>query len=188
MRPLRIVVLVLGSIVALVGFALLAGAGVLGWALTTQRDDAGFFTTSTQRFHTRTAAITSRDIDLGRPGPDDWWADRDIATVRIRAEGSTAAPVFVGIARDADVARYLGGVRHDEVSDVGYGPFHATYRVHSAGGTRVADPPTAQTFWDARTSGVGTRTLTWHLRPGHWAIVLMRADGRAPSRRTSSSA
>jgi hypothetical protein len=180
MKPLRVVVLVLGSIVALIGFALLTAAGVLGWALATQRDDAGYFTTSTQRFHSPTAAITSREIDLGRPGPDDWWADRDIATVRIRAESTGAAPVFVGIGRDTAVARYLRGVRHDEVSDVEYDPFRATYRIHDAAGSRTADPPTSQTFWVARSSGIGTRTLTWHLRPGHWTIVLMRADGHAP--------
>jgi hypothetical protein len=180
MKPLRVVVLVLGSIVALIGFALLTAAGVLGWALTTQRDDAGYFTTSTQRFRSQTAAITSREIDLGRPGPDDWWADRDIATVRIRAESASAAPVFVGIGRDTAVARYLRGVRHDEVSDVDYHPFHATYRIHDAAGSRTAAPPASQPFWVAHASGIGTRTLTWHLRPGHWTIVLMRADGHAP--------
>jgi hypothetical protein len=178
MSPLRVVVIVLGSIVALLGFALLAGAGVLGWALATQRDDAGYFTTSTERFRTPTAAITSRDIDLGRP--DDWWADRDIATVRIRAEAASGTPIFVGIARDATVARYLAGVPHDEITDVDYDPFHATYRIHDARGTRTAAAPTAQRFWVARAQGIGTRTLTWHLRPGNWAIVLMRADAQAP--------
>jgi hypothetical protein len=179
-RPLRIVVIVLGSVAALVGLALLTGAGVLGWALTTQRDGAGYFTTSTQRFHSRTAAITSRDIDLGRPGPDDWWADRDIATVRIRAESGSDAPIFVGIARDAAVARFLRGVPHDEITDVEYDPFHATYRVHDRGGTNRATPPAAQDFWVARAQGLGTRTLHWHLRAGHWAIVLMHADASAP--------
>jgi hypothetical protein len=179
-KPLRIVVIVLGSVVALLGLALLAGGGVVGWAVATQRDHAGFFTTSTQRFHTRTAAITSRDIDLGRPGPDDWWADRDIATVRIRAESAGNAPIFIGIARDAAVARYLRGVPHDEITDVEYDPFHASYRVHDLAGARTPAPPGAQRFWVARAQGVGTRTVTWHLRPGNWAIVMMRVDAQAP--------
>src|SRR3954469_24043186 len=92
MKPLRVVFLVLGSICALIGLGLLAAGGVVGWAEATQRDDAGYFTTSTQRFHTRTAAITTRDIDLGTPGPDDWWSDRDLATVRIRVASATARP------------------------------------------------------------------------------------------------
>jgi hypothetical protein len=179
-KPWRVVVIVLGSVVALLGLALLAGGGVLGWAVATQRDDAGYFTTSTQRFHTRTAAITSRDIDLGRAGPDDWWADRDIATVRIRAESGGGAPIFVGIARDIDVARYLRGVPHDEITDVDYDPFHTSYRVHDAVGTRTPSPPSSQRFWVARSQGIGTRTLTWHLKPGNWAIVLMRTDTGAP--------
>ncbi len=180
MKPLRIVFLVLGSILALIGLALLAGGGVLGWALTTQRDDAGYFTTSDQRFHTRTAAITTRDIDLGTPGPDDWWAERDIATVRIRGASASGTPLFIGIARDADVERYLAGVRHDEVFDVEYDPFRATYRLHNVAGTAAATPPGAQPFWVARSQGIGTRTVAWHLKPGHWAVVVMNASGRAP--------
>src|SRR3954468_16089833 len=180
MKPLRIVVIVLGSVCALVGLALLAGGGVLGWAVATQRDDAGYFTTSSQRFHTRTAAITTRDIDLGTPGPDDWWAERDIATVRIRGASASSAPLFIGIARDDAVERYLAGVRHDEVTDVDYDPFRATYRVHNLGGTATATPPAAQRFWVARSTGIGTRTVTWHLQPGHWAVVVMNAGGRAP--------
>ena len=182
MKPLRIVFVVLGSILALMGLALLAGGGVLGWALATQRDDAGFFTTSSQRFHTRTAAITTRDIDLGTPGPDDWWADRDIATVRIRGASASSAPIFIGIGRDAAVERYLAGVRHDEVTDVDYDPFRATYRVHNAGGAATATPPIGQRFWVARAAGIGTRSVTWHLKPGRWAVVVMNADGRAPVR------
>jgi hypothetical protein len=153
---------------------------VLGWAVATQRDDAGYFTTSNQRFHTRTAAITTRDIDLGTPGPDDWWADRDIATVRFRGASATDQPIFLGVARDADVERWLTGVPHDEIVDVDADPFHATYRVHDAGGTATASSPLDQRFWVRRTTGLGTRTLTWHLRPGHWAVVMMNADGSAP--------
>ena len=96
MKPARIVLLVLGSLMALVGFGLVAGGGALGWALATQRDDNGFFTTSDQRFQTDTFALTSDRIDLGRPGPDDWWADRHLATVRVRVDGAGSGPVFVG--------------------------------------------------------------------------------------------
>lgn len=180
MKPWRVVFLVLGSVSALIGLGLLAAGGVVGWAEATQRDDAGYFTTSTQRFHTRTAAITTRDIDLGTPGPDDWWSDRNLATVRIRAASATARPIFLGIARDADVERYLAGVPHDEISDVDYDPFHATYRVHDAGGRATATPPVGQRIWVRRTTGLGTQSLTWKLRPGHWAIVMMNADGTAP--------
>ncbi len=69
MKPLRIISLVIGSLLALVGFELLAGGGVLGWAQATQRDGDGFFTTSTERFETSSYALTSAKVDLGDPYP-----------------------------------------------------------------------------------------------------------------------
>ncbi|HSC51218.1 MAG TPA: hypothetical protein VLD16_13220, partial [Gaiellaceae bacterium] len=38
-------------------------------------------------------------------------------------------------------------------------------------------PPTAQSFWAASASGVGTQTLSWKVRDGDWSVVLMNADG-----------
>jgi hypothetical protein len=180
MKPARIVLLVLGSLMALVGFGLVAGGGALGWALATQRDDDGFFTTSDQRFQTDTFALTSDRIDLGRPGPDDWWADRHLATVRVRVDGAGSGPVFVGIGPDEDVEAYLAGVPHDEVVDVDYHPFRADYRPHDAGGTVTPALPGAQTFWAVQTTGAGTQDLVWDLEPGHWAIVVMNADATRP--------
>jgi hypothetical protein len=69
MKPARIVSLVIGSLLALIGIGLLAGGGILGWALATQRDDAGYFTTSNQQFTTDSYALTSDKIDLGDPDP-----------------------------------------------------------------------------------------------------------------------
>ena len=72
MRAGRIVLLVIGSICALMAFGILVAGAGLGVALATQRDSHGFFTTSNEPFHTRTAAVTTESIDLGNPGPDDW--------------------------------------------------------------------------------------------------------------------
>ena len=47
MRPGRIVMLVLGTLSALLGLGLLAGAGAPGWANYQQRDN-GFFTTPSE--------------------------------------------------------------------------------------------------------------------------------------------
>jgi hypothetical protein len=180
MKPLRIVLLVLGSVAALIGLVVFSAGGILGWALATQRDSADFFTTSNQRFHTRTAAITTRDIDLGTPGPDDWWADRDLATIRVRGAAANGRQIFIGVGRDAAVARYLAGVPHDEITDVDYDPFEVTYRRQNRGSTATPSPPGDERFWVAQSRGVATRTLTWHPRPGNWAIVVMNADGSAP--------
>lgn len=105
MKPARVISLVIGSFLALVGFGLLAGGGALGWAQATQRDDAGFFTTSTERFATDSFALTSAPVDLGDPGPNAFgeWAN---GVVRVRVDGVGSGEVFVGIARDADVEAY----------------------------------------------------------------------------------
>ena len=114
-RPVR---LVIGILLALVGLPLLLGGLGLGWAMGTQRDDDGFFSTATERFTTETVALSSEVVNLGGAGPDDWWADRDLATVRLSARSVDASAVFIGIAPSADVARYLGSAPYEEISDL----------------------------------------------------------------------
>ena len=152
MKPARIVSLVIGSLLALVGFGLVAGGGILGWELGTQRDDAGYFTTSAQRFATDSYALTSAKIDLGDPGPNGFgdWAN---ATVRVSVDNAGSGDVFVGLAREADVETYLAGVPHDDItttnkfgraSDATYrrarptGPVHLSRRL--SGARRPAQP------------------------------------------------
>lgn len=176
MKPLRITLLVLGSIIAIIGFGLLAAGASLGWAYGTQRDDAGFFTTSNERFETDSFALTSDNIDLGQPGPDDWWADRDLATVRITVDNADARPVFVGIGPESDVEAYLAGIPHDHITDVNFHRFSVDYRRENAGGTSTPAPPADQAFWVTQESGEASQSLTWDLEPGNWAIVVMNAD------------
>ncbi len=179
MKPTRVLLLVLGSLIALVGFGL-AGAGAsIGWATGTQRDADGFFTTSSERYESAGYAVTSDRIDLGEPGPEDWWADRDLATVRIVANSAGDDDVFVGIGPEADVEAYLAGVPHDEVTSVEFRPFSADYRRENVDGTSTPAPPDLQAFWVAQASGAGNQTLTWDLEPGDWAIVVMNADATA---------
>ena len=178
-KPWRVLLLVAGSLIALIGFGSV-GAGVsLGWASATQRDDDGFFTTSSGRFASDSYAITSEEIDLGRPGPDDWWADRSLAAVRITADNTTDGELFVGIGPHVDVEAYLAGVPHDEVIHVEFHPFSADYRRENPAGTATPAPPQDETFWVAQASGTTTQTVRWELEPGDWAIVVMNADGSA---------
>ena len=177
MKPSRIVLLVLGSLVALLGFGLLGAGGALGWATATQRDDGGFFTTSEERFATDSFALRSDKIDLGEPGPGEWWADRDLATVKVSADGAGTEDLFVGVGAEQDVEAFLSGVPHDVITDVDFGPFSADYRLENAGGTATPSAPAEQAFWAAQASGPATQTLTWDLEPGRWTIVVMHADG-----------
>jgi hypothetical protein len=177
MKPARVLLLVIGVVVGLVGTACAFGGTILSIAVTTQRDDQGFFTTSEERYETATAAVTSTEINLGRPGPDHWWSRQELATVRLRVDSSKEVPVFVGIGPEFDVERYLAGVPHDEVDEVGFDPFTISYRPENVNGATPVVPPGEQDFWVASASGPATQTLTWDLDPGRWAIVVMNADG-----------
>jgi Domain of unknown function (DUF4389) len=177
MKPGRVLLLIAGVFLGLIGAACATGGAILTVGVTTQRDDEGFFSTSEERYETQTAAVTSTEIDLGRPGPDQWWSRRELATVRLRATSSKEAPLFVGIGSEADVEQYLSGVPHDEVDNIGFDPFKVTYRPQNTDGSTRPTAPAEQTFWVAQVSGSSTQTLTWNLEPGRWAIVVMNADG-----------
>jgi hypothetical protein len=175
----RIVAVVLGALLVLLGAAVTTGGGALTWAHATQRDADGFFSTSAERFETTTHAITSEAIDLGTwPGRRGRVADLgDLATVRIRVSSGVESQVFVGIGRDDEVASYLAGVAHAEVDEVDFRPFSVSYRY--VPGTDRPDPPGEQDIWVASAEGAGVQTLEWELRSGRWTVVIMNADGAA---------
>jgi Domain of unknown function (DUF4389) len=163
-----VVLLVLGSIAALLAFALLAGGCAAVVLDRTQRDDDGFLMTPTEDFSTATYAIVSQNADLDLDGPD--WATTDFfGTARIRSESER--PVFVGIAREADVAGYLGGVERAVVTEVD----EAEYSERRGGAPEGR--PADQTFWAASATGAGEQTLEWEPEDGSWNVVLMNADG-----------
>lgn len=177
MKPGRVVLLVLGSLLALLGVGLLIGSGSLSWAIATQRDSDGFFTTSSQRYATSSYAITSRKVDLGRPGTNDWWSREDVGAARFRVTGAEGQKLFVAVGPQDQVENYLQGVPHDEVSDIRMRPFRATYLPQHTTGTNTPAAPDGQSFWVAKASGPGTQTLSWNLKGGQWAVVVMNADG-----------
>src|SRR6478736_8498376 len=158
------------------GLPLLLGGLGLGWAVATQRDDDGFFSTPTEQLSTQTVALSSEVVNLGKAGPNDWWADHHLATVRLSARSEGARAVFIGIAPSADVARYLGSASYDEISDLRSDPFEYSLTRRGIGGD-LSTPPTDRRFWTAQSSGPGTQALTWDLKPGTYTAVVMNLDG-----------
>lgn len=176
LRGGRIALVIIGALAALIGFGLLVGGAVLGWAHATQRDDAGFYRTGDHALETVTHAITSERIDLGADlGEGDWVPFDDIGTARVVARPTSDAELFVGIGPSGDVAGYLQGVAHDEIEEIRGGPFDVDYR--RIDGTAGPPPPADQEFWVASSTGPGTRTLLWDIEQGDWTVVLMNADG-----------
>jgi hypothetical protein len=174
-RPLsggQIAMIVVGSIVALLGLGLLGG-GVAVAAAGHSRDSAGYLTTGPATVASTAYAVTAPNLGVDVRGPDEAYARDLLGTVRIRATASE--PVFLGIARTADVQRYLDGVGHDEISDIDVDPVRVEYAEHAGGAPELA--PGEQTFWELSDSGTGTRTLEWQLATGDWTVVVMNADG-----------
>jgi Domain of unknown function (DUF4389) len=164
----RIVLLVLGCIAALLALALLIGGCATIAVDRTQRDDDGFVMSPTEDFATATYAISSESADIDVDAPD-WVLEDLVGTIRIRSESDR--PVFVGIARSGEIARYLGGVDHVVVAELGREP-----RYSGRPGGAPDGPPGEQTFWAASSTGAGEQTLDWKPEEGSWSAVLMNVD------------
>ncbi len=171
----RIVLLIAAGVAGLLALAALVLGSVAGWAAGTQRDDDGFFTTSTEEFATESRALVSEEIDwFSDQGPR---AVRDLLTVRFTFEGAGEGAVFVGIADADELESYLEGVASSRVTDVDYDPFDLT--TEESDGGAPATPPGDQTFWAAQAVGTGEQVLEWDVEAGTWEVVLMNADGSA---------
>jgi hypothetical protein len=160
-----------GAVLVLVSAGLLTGGAAVLWADRTQRDADGYFTAS-NTFSAGGYALTSDPIQLHgvEAGAAGWAAT--VGETRIRATG-TEKPVFVGIARTADVERYLAAAEYTTVTDLTETGAVTTIHPGGALGTRPADAG----IWAAGATGVGTQTLEWPVRDGDWTLVVLNADG-----------
>lgn len=171
-----VILVVLGVVIGFVSLVLAAAGVFLLWGNATQRDADGFFNTPTVRLETTSYAITSEEIDLGADGADVAGRDLgDFATVRLRVDGTGEGPLFVGIAREADVDRYLDDVAHVEIDS--FGPTSVRYDPHE--GDASPEPPRTQDIWAASAHGRGPQALEWRPEPGHWVAVVMNDDAVA---------
>jgi hypothetical protein len=165
----RVVLIVVGVVVGIVAFGLLAGGCALVAVDQTQRDDDGYLMSPSAEFSTSTYSIVSDRADIDADGAERA-LDIFLGTVRLRSESDRS--VFVGIGPAAEVDRYLVGVERDVVTD--FDRRNPTYSGR-AGGAPAA-PPGVQTFWVASATGSGEQTLEWKPEDGNWRAVVMNAD------------
>jgi hypothetical protein len=163
-----------GGIAALAAVVVLGAAGLLLWADSSKNDD-GYVTSATHGYASGGYAIASDDLDIDEDGPGDLLGEGVYGHMRLKVDSRSERPVFVGVARTADVERYLGRSAHSVLTDVSLDPFSADYRTYD--GNRRPALPAGQDFWAASAHGSGTQTLTWKVRQGGWSIVVMNADG-----------
>jgi Domain of unknown function (DUF4389) len=163
----RIALLAVGAVTGLVALGLLAtGVGALAIDRT-QRED-GFVTTPSHTYSTPTYALVSETAELEGPR----WAWRDLVGT-VRVTGRADHPVFLGIGRESDVQRYLAGVGHEVVRDIGDDPGEYDRQP----GDSPAAPPGEQSFWAASAQGTGVVHVDWDVASGNWALVVMNPDG-----------
>jgi hypothetical protein len=163
------VIALVGALVAISGGALLAVFGADGAATS----GSHALTTSGAAFVSETATIedTAGVTDVvGAP------------RIKISADSRGGGDVFVGVARAADVDRYLAGAPVAEVTDINLVPYRMTRHARTGSATPAA--PTSQDFWVAKSSGASAK-LDWKVRDGDYRFVVMNADG---SRGVSSEA
>lgn len=167
-RPRNVSVIVAGGIVGLIAMVAVAAGGTAIWADATQRDSNGYVSTNTHRYASPTRAIATDGVTIGSEVPG--WA-----VGKVRVEASSSKPVFVGIARKADVDDYLAGTSYASATKLDFDPFKVTYVAHR--GSAAPGRPAAQAFWAASATGSGTQALTWKTKSGEWSVVVMNADG-----------
>jgi Domain of unknown function (DUF4389) len=165
----RIVLLVVGSVAALIATGLLASGIAVVVVDQTQRDSAGFLVSPNRNFATPSYAVVSRKLYAGVDGPQ-WVYDNLLGTIVLKSESSR--PVFLGIAQASDVDRYLGSVRRATVTDLSA---HSNEYVVVGSGAPKA-PPGEQSFWAAKATGSGKQSLRWDVQDGTWRVVVMNAN------------
>jgi hypothetical protein len=170
----RVVAVVVGAVLAACSLGLLAAGGGALVVDNTLRDD-GYLMSSQVRLDSAGAAIVSENVELRGAGsgvPERW-----LGRARVEATAPAGGPVFVGIARTADVDAYLAGVAHSVVVD----PSDTDDpELRDVIGGASAGPPAAQSFWAASATGDGAQALTWEVERGDWTIVVMDPSGAAP--------
>jgi hypothetical protein len=167
----RVVGMIATSIGALFALALLLGGLALIGVHSFARDDDGFLSTGNEPLHSEGYAVSTDQIDLGTdpggPTPDDL-----LGKVRITVESPDSRPLFLGIARTADVERYLANVAHSQLTDF----VHDAARYDELPGGAPARPPAAERIWAARSQGPGVQQVDWDAESGVWSAVVMNAD------------
>ena len=145
------------------------GGTLLGLHLGT-RDDDGFYEIEETQLSTPARALVSDsvEVDLSEASFLD---SGDLGDLRLAAESTGGASVFVGIGPTTDVRRYLLGVAQQQAD------FADGDRGDETPGARAPAPPGSQAFWAASAEGTGRQAAVWPISDGEWSGVIMNADG-----------
>jgi hypothetical protein len=158
----RVVPRIAAAVVAVLGLATLVTAAVVTAQGSGRETVVGRLPTATARI----PVITTMPGVLEVIGPQ--------VQIRATTKGS-AAPVFLGVGRAADVQAYLAKVSRTEITGV-----DADRRLtgRPAGSEPALPNPTQVDVWALTAQGTGSAELTWPDQPGRWQLVVA-SDGTA---------
>ncbi|HEX5534693.1 MAG TPA: DUF4389 domain-containing protein [Actinomycetales bacterium] len=169
----RVVGLVVGILVLLLGFGLIS-AGTAGLIADRNVRDGGYLVGPTQRMTSPGYAVVSEDVIINTPGVTERLPENIVGRLRITVTPlDQTRPVFVGVASLADADRYLAGVTRT----TGWSGSNDNGVLQQ--GTSPAAPPQSAGIWDTQASGLGRQNIMWTPRSGDWSLVVMNADASA---------
>src|SRR4051812_42953496 len=84
-RNRQIVLIVVGSLAALLGLILLAAGGVLLWAQNAKQGADGYFATSAKMLTTNSYALVTDELEFENAGPMRSFRHGRLGTIRITA-------------------------------------------------------------------------------------------------------
>lgn len=177
MRAGRVIATVVGSLLLLVGGAVLFASSAVGLGYAFGRDDAGYVDDGWERLDAEGVALTSDDVtfevDTGASG----WMFRVIdLDVRLRARCAPGpCDIFVGVARSGDVDEYLGRAARSEVDAFSSGGPTVT----EIAGAASASPPGGLDIWVVSSAGPGEQEIEWEAAAGEWTAVVMPTEATA---------
>jgi hypothetical protein len=175
---IRVVRVVVGALLLLLGLPLLLAGGVLWFAMQHQHP-AGGYQASLDTITAGGYAVVASDVDalLRSEAP---FARGGRTSLRLTAR-TDAGPAFLGLAPATDVARYLAGVPYLQVNQVRIARGPLPVSTSAVGGIgRPPALPADQPFW---LPGSGVGTLEWRpyeQRGEQLALVVMDPAVRAP--------
>jgi hypothetical protein len=178
MRLGRLLAILVGLVLAVVGFLTLVSAG---FALALVGFDNTIATGDTD-FRTPTAAIAADVGGLGGDASDRAWGDESSVRLRLEAAARGDEDLFVGVGPTDQVEAYLDTAPWDQLDSLAEGRFSRSVDdVSYTRQGRRGDPtelaaPTEQTFWSDSATGPDV-SLDWKFKSGDYRVVLMNADG-----------
>ncbi|MFC1919342.1 hypothetical protein ACFLWX_00915 [Chloroflexota bacterium] len=177
----KIILLIFGVIVILVGAGLGLAGGTLIWLDRTHVDDQGFITSTPIDMERDSYATVTGPIEIDEVAVDV--LNRMGMATTFSVEGSSldsSKNIFIGVAGEIDLDAYLRNVEYDELvfAHRGWLSFlDVTYTNHP--GSSIPPAPTTQSFWSESAHGFGTQVLEWDTSVGSHSMVLMNEDGSA---------